>query len=785
MLECTKINILIPLENKSYLTYDKIHETSRDMINSDVNSVDWFEKCFKDKPIESTYQMSGSRLLRDDKYKIRRFMLNSAMRSSVGLQHNENSLYSLCGLDIKFQIKKIYLLFTKSKIAFLHIEIITSDISDDKARAFINAFSQINSNHPTFEYVKKLSRDTEIVEKISLKKIVKRIIDIQSYITVSLYEDRAFPYFQITMIGSCDDNKMKFFDSIQALSKRGSVKEISENAIYNGREDYISRFVGNRMVGIYGDTSLCENSDLKFLTDIGNGLIKTATENYTTVYAFLISLRLILNDSSLTEADYKYLIDAPMNLSDEDNIRELFEKCTWNAGWNLKEQMALFKEKRDTEDFRHELKKHGDAIKDISDGVELISKDVGYIANFVRTELSDFIKKEKTVFNQAQNRNSDEAIGSFVKNTSEHIDQKLASMDNDDIDKERQKLSDLFGDKWQYIMKTSQTSLVSSAVLLHRCSNIITPDFDWSGVCICCTAALEAELRRVFFDGLMDFMVANYGEPSNKNADEIYKFWPDVLLSIPNYKFKNSHNGELKRIERFTMGSLPFLFGNIGKLSNNKNIRQNQLIQSELMRKRMTEYLSTIILDYYKPIPLEAFYIGKCADNDLTFQEGCFVWKSEQIRDKFRNKAAHVNVMTEQEAALCYQSIISKQDSYTYNAEVAGVILELFSKVDGSKLNKSLHEKHIKSSRTGLEANMRLGSGEYSIGQIVELGDLEVTTRGVLRGNIIGSTVGASLSKKHLQEIGIYPGQYIGRTIKVKLVRWDENAKKFNAEWIN
>ena len=66
-----------------------------------------------------------------------------------------------------------------------------------------------------------------------------------------------------------------------------------------------------------------------------------------------------------------------MNLSDEDNIRELFEKCTWNAGWNLKEQMALFKEKRDTEDFRHELKKHGDAIKDISDGVELISKDVG------------------------------------------------------------------------------------------------------------------------------------------------------------------------------------------------------------------------------------------------------------------------------------------------------------------------------------------------------------------------------------------------------------------------
>ncbi len=72
------------------------------------------------------------------------------------------------------------------------------------------------------------------------------------------------------MIGSCDDNKMKILlIQFRLYLKGGSVKEISEHAIYDGREDYISRFVGNRMVGIYGDTSLCENSDLKFLTDIG------------------------------------------------------------------------------------------------------------------------------------------------------------------------------------------------------------------------------------------------------------------------------------------------------------------------------------------------------------------------------------------------------------------------------------------------------------------------------------------------------------------------------------
>lgn len=47
-----------------------------------------------------------------------------------------------------------------------------------------------------------------------------------------------------------------------------------------------------------------------------------------------------------------------------------------------------------------------------------------------------------------------------------------------------------------------------------------------------------------------------------------------------------------------------------------------------------------------------------------------------------------VNVMTEQEATSCYQSILTKRGTYTYNAEIAGTILELFSKIDGSKLSK-------------------------------------------------------------------------------------------------
>lgn len=387
-----------------------------------------------------------------------------------------------------------------------------------------------------------------------------------------------------------------------------------------------------------------------------------------------------------------------MNLSDEDNIRNFFQKCTWDRGWNLKEQLKKKLDSFNAEQVRkdieaqgRELKEHGKTLKVLSGDIESVRKDVEYITDFVKTEISDFLKREKVLFNQVQNKDNDESIGLFVKKTSEHIDQRLTSMGDSDIDVERQKLTDLFGDKWQYIMKTSQTSLISSAVLLHRCSNIVTPDFDWSGVCICCTAALESELKRVFFDGLLDFMAGKYGEPSNKNADEIYKFWPDALLSVPKYQFFKRTGGRLKRVEHFTMGKLPFLFGETGKLSEKTIERQNQLEQSELMRTRMTEYLSTVVLDYYREIPFEAFYIGESKRDRFTSQAGCFVWKCEQIRNKYRNKAAHVNVMTEQEAELCYQSIITKQDTYTYNAEVAGAILELFSKIDGSKLKKLLN----------------------------------------------------------------------------------------------
>lgn len=808
MFQIVKYNLLIPFQydlNDTYkLSEERIGidktEVENCKTNREFNSKLWFQYCFKEKAFEKNYQMINSPLLQDETYKMTRIELDSVVRDMVGISKRENTTYIMDKNGISVSIGKVRMLFTNNRIGFIHIEIFASDIDEDSVRKLGYAFSKVTSNQPKMSYQIKRSREEIEEVKISLKEIIDRIVAIQNYIPINIYEGRITPYMQISLIGSCDtENKEMFFDSIQSLSQRPSIKCIHKSKVYDGREDYISRFVGDKTVCIYGDIGICGEENMEFLTNIGNGLVKSATENYTTIYAFLISIRLLLLNNQRTAYDLWYLLDAPMYLSDEDNIRELFEQCIWSAGWQLKEERELLLKKLDKKDLERlqevaeEQKKELEKLRKTAEEQQRqsakqgeilvgISQGVSLLVNFVNTELKSFLAREKKNFNQSNNKNSDDSIGSFVRDVSEHIDKKIISSGNDAIEAERNKLSMLFGDKWKYVMASSQSSLISAGVLLKQCSGITAPDFDWSGVCICATAALEAELKRVFFDGLLDYMVSTYGQPCNENADEIYNKWPEALLSVPKYQFVNGSNMTLITDEHFTMGKLPFLFGETGKLSDKATIRKNQLEQSELMKKCMTEYLATIVLDYYKEIPFEAFYIGTTMGERSSSQAGCFVWKCEQVRKNYRNKAAHVNVMTGEEASSCYQSIITKPDTYIYNAEIAGIILELFSKIDGSKLNEKLHEKKNYGLNAAKKEKMQIGLGQYSVGQTVELGELEVTSKGVLRGTIVGSSVGASLSKKYLQEMGIYPRQYLGKKISVKLVRWDENGQKFNAE---
>lgn len=804
MLQAVKLNILIPLqfnvEDFSKIQGDSI-SVSKKAIEENRNTEAWYHSCFYDKPLENNFQKADSPLLQEGRYQMKRVELDAKFRTEIGIQKNATAVHTLEKCNIDFKIGKIRILFTKCGIAFAHFELNAENLTENQALIFANAFKDIVSKQPRIMYKKKISKDKAEPITISFKEIVTNLLDLQSYLPLALYGNKVTTFIQIGLIGNLDnENKLKFFNSIQALDKREKSQDIDKNSLYEDGDKYISKFVGDRTVCIYGDTVLCrpDPQNIEFVTNTTNGLLKTATENYATIYAFYISVWLLIRKGlkeNISDIQIEYVIKAHVHLAEEPKIRKFFEECLWKHVWNLNEgisQIEKLKDEKSTkmieEGFKEQgrkidhlskqMEEHDKKIENVSEKIENVSEKVDFLVSFVRIDLKEYLENKKKEFNKIIGAeelcDKDREIGEFIQQTAYYIDAKIKPSGSDIVEQERKNLEILFGEKWNYLMQTSQTSLVSSGALLKQCVDIDSQNFDFSGICICATSALEAELKRIFFDGLLDYMVVNYGEPDTTN--EMYKNWPDNLLSIPKYQLSKETYPKLRKKNHFTMGNLPYLFGEVKTLSDNENIRKNQIAESEIMKERMSEYLATIVQDTYKENSFEAFYSSIVTeDRKIAHKKDCFVWKCEKIRNDYRNKAAHVNVMSKEQAACCYQSIIQRSDIYTYNAEITGVLLELFNKIDGRKLGQPLLKKEIQ------QKNMYI---QDLVGETVELKDLEITANGGLRGIIVGTDVGVSLSKKHLIDRGIYAKKYLRKTIKVKLIRWDENAKKYNAEWM-
>lgn len=806
MIDKAVCNLLIPFafEKTEWSKIDDcMDEPSKETVvqikaNGNYGSREWFSYCFKDLPVNETFQMGGSPLLNTaDGTMVKRVEFNQPVRALLGVHKNENRICTLKKEKINFRFGKIRLLLFKTGLGMIHLEINSNELSPDEVLNFTEQITAIQKDIK-YTYENKVAKDSVEIVNGSIKELVGKILSIQTYVRLSPYKKETFgkAFIQEYITGDIDHGIMpQFFEMLrnQRRSNMRSATGVGAGNIYNPFE-YITWVSGERSLICYGNLSICGDDNMAFLAESG-GLVKSINLNYVTIYAYLIGIQLKIRDAE--NSKNKELIDElhilPVaNLSAETHINELFDVYLSSNTWRLSERIfdiynanqngideklstLSFQVDQMTEDFSERL-------SGLSQKTDYLVKQVDQLVSFTNNELKSYLDNERSKLQNSSLPDQDKQVGAFIEHTSSYIDEKVALSGDEIVKKEREGLNMLFGERWNCLLASSQTSLVSAGALLKRCADINTPDFDFSGICICATAALEAELKRVFFDGLLEYMISSYGNPDSADANEIYKYWPDVLLTVPKSQYERGTNAKLRKVSHFTMGNLPFLFGETGRLSNNPFLRACQVEQAKMMKDRMTEYLATIILDYYKPMPFEAFYLEDNRADRITCQPGCFVWKCERIRENYRNKAAHVNVMSEEEASSCYQSIITKPDTYVYNAEIAGAILELFCKIDGSKLSSTSNGRVTENKPVSVAVSGNSVNG-FSIGQIVELENLEVTSKGVLRGTIVDSAVGASLSKKHLSDVGIYPRQYLGKKISVKLVRWDENGQKYNAEW--
>ena len=299
---------------------------------------------------------------------------------------------------------------------------------------------------------------------------------------------------------------------------------------------------------------------------------------------------------------------------------------------------------------------------------------LGFV-NFFKEDLQDWLKQEKSRLDASTLLQDPEqvevATAASVLKSSNYINQQVSSV-TELIEDATKHLRSVFGPTWNDLLPDTQTSLISAGVLWESCAGIEDDqNFDYSGICIATTSALEGVLKHFFYTGFQQFMIEKYQNPSDIPIENIYSDWPEALLDTKYHVYRKildeGGTPEVNIGTDFTMGTLPHLF-------HSK--------KSVIVRRRMNEYLCTIL----KPI-ICASNKG-WAINALDFMtnlkdgvrdSNSFVSRCEHIRNVYRNPAAHSGIVVRKTAEACTDAIVGRVEAFKHNMEVQGLLMELYS----------------------------------------------------------------------------------------------------------
>ena len=355
----------------------------------------------------------------------------------------------------------------------------------------------------------------------------------------------------------------------------------------------------------------------------------------------------------------------------------IFQKKYHKDIWELKKELLLLKKEMEgiQEPMLTSVQLIADnqlnmqeTIHEISSRTQQMENQLKQVIFFAKNDLQKWLQKEKEDIAPFIQNNNEEAIASFADKLANYLSIHIHGSDTL-IQKETANLQSIFGIIWDRLLPTTQTSLVSAGVLWSYCADIGN-NFDYSGVCISATSALESELKRVFYTGFQEYLYNHYGDPSKLPMDTVFSIWPEKLLNKTKAacqnEFLNTGSFVLGIGNSFTLGTLPYLFWD-------KNP-----VNRKLLQQRMKEYLQTIVKDCYADNPLK--YINPLIkEGDKTIRDpNSFISQCEQIRENFRNPAAHIDIIPWEKADECYSEVVGKADSFRYATQAKGLIMKLY-----------------------------------------------------------------------------------------------------------
>lgn len=225
---------------------------------------------------------------------------------------------------------------------------------------------------------------------------------------------------------------------------------------------------------------------------------------------------------------------------------------------------------------------------------------------------------------------AEEAEEQFFSDWSARLIQMVGSLDDRFVEYEEDYLKTYFGSLWGDLDAYTQRALVSSIVIFKKTKKV---DVDFSGVVICATTALENELGIRFFEGYKAYL--------KKQGIPVYN-WPESLVYMK--------NGTKVESARFLMGNLPFILGGKQrKTKDNGQIFRYKKVLDPSEEKMLAAYLKTIFRS--ETYNIDTLRNGTRWDNSI-------VDRCEDIRELYRNNAAHPELISRAEAEKCCESII-------------------------------------------------------------------------------------------------------------------------------
>lgn len=256
-----------------------------------------------------------------------------------------------------------------------------------------------------------------------------------------------------------------------------------------------------------------------------------------------------------------------------------------------------------------------------------LQNDVTHIMNVV-DEMNDAVHKGKGVLSlyfsvhNDDDHESELFISKFIdKMTFEMLNMISKFESQDKYHKIKKLVMVRLGDNvWNKLECKSQKFLISAKFMFMQNMELID-DIDYSSICLLSSKAFEVELAKRFLTGYETYL-------DEKKVPE--NEWPKSLLTYD----KKSNTYRKMELEDFTLGSCPYIMGILGNSNDRKN---NRIYFEKYCREKLL--IST-------------------TDNDIIQKIQMFDEYIRNVKNKYRNPAAHKNTMTMSEASECLDYIL-------------------------------------------------------------------------------------------------------------------------------